>query len=98
MIKRRVIRGAIVLTIMLALLLSIRFLATREQENLKLPDMGGVFSVRLENLDFTTEITGMLSDGVIDEVPYEEYEDVFAEVEAIPVSGGYSNKVLRWEY
>ena len=96
MIKRRVIRGAIVLTIMLALLLSIRFLATREQENLKLPDMGGVFSVRLENLDFTTEITGMLSDGVIDEVPYEEYEDVFAEVEAIPVSGGYSNKVLRW--
>jgi len=40
----------------------------------------------------------MLSDGVIDEVPYEEYEDVFAEVEAIPVSGGYSNKVLRWEY
>ncbi|NMB34216.1 MAG: delta-lactam-biosynthetic de-N-acetylase [Clostridium sp.] len=57
-----------------------------------LPDMGGIHSVSLDNLDFTTELTGMLSDGVIDEIPYEEYEDVFAE--AIPAS--YNNKILRW--
>ncbi|GAE88057.1 polysaccharide deacetylase [Acetivibrio straminisolvens JCM 21531] len=86
-------KGVIVIVIAVCLLLAIRFLPGGEQENLELPDMGGVYSVSLNNLDFSTEITGMLSDGVIDEVPYEEYEDVFAE--ALPVSG-YSNKVLRW--
>ncbi|HHV29685.1 delta-lactam-biosynthetic de-N-acetylase [Acetivibrio mesophilus] len=86
-------KGVIAISIAAVLLLTISFLAGRGEEKLELPDMGGVYSVSLDNLDFSMEVTGMLSDGLIDEVPYEEYEDVFAEV--LPVSG-YNNKVLRW--
>ena len=83
----------IVLTIATGLLLTIGILGRGKRDSLNLPDMGGVYSVSLDNLDFSTEITGMLSEGVIDEIPYEEYEDVFAQVQSV---SGYSNKVLRW--
>ena len=54
-------------------------------------DLETSYSVGLENIDFSNEITGILNEGVIDEIP--EYEDIFVEAFS---TVSYSNELLRW--
>ena len=68
----------------------INIISKDTNNNLYLPDLGGVYSASFDDIDFSTEITGMLSEGVIDEVIYEE---AFVENS---YSGEYKNNLLRW--
>jgi len=81
-------RKMFILCILVAALLTVNLLTRENTDN---PESDGVFSVNLDNIDFSNEITGMLSEGVINEIP--EYEDVF--VESVG-NGEFSNKLLRW--
>ncbi|MFZ5989008.1 MAG: delta-lactam-biosynthetic de-N-acetylase [Bacillota bacterium] len=81
----------IILCVLFFSLFTINFISRGQSEKLNLPDLGGVYSVSLDNIDFSTEITGMLSDGVVSEVP--DDKDVFVETS---MNGQFSNKVLRW--
>jgi len=68
----------------------INIISRDTNNNLYLPDLGGVYSASFDDIDFSTEITGMLSEGVIDEIAYEE---AFVDNN---YSGAYKNNLLRW--
>ena len=80
----------IVLCLLIFALLTINIISRENSSNLYLPDLGGVYSASFDDIDFSTEITGMLSEGVIDEIAYEE---AFA---GNNYSGEYKNDLLRW--
>ncbi|MDQ2085977.1 delta-lactam-biosynthetic de-N-acetylase [Herbivorax sp. ANBcel31] len=79
--------------IVLAIIIAVYFITGEKTsgDELKEPDLKEVYSVSLENIDFSNEITGLLSEGVIDEIP--EYEDVFVDAFS---TDSHSNKLLRW--
>jgi phosphomannomutase len=83
-------RKLVVLCLLIIALLMINIISKDTNNNLYLPDLGGVYSASFDDIDFSTEITGMLSEGVIDEVIYEE---AFVENS---YSGEYKNNLLRW--
>ncbi len=83
-------KKVVVLCLLIFLLLTINFLSREKGNFLSLPDLGGVYSASLEDIDFSTEITGMLSEGVIEEVISEE---VFV---GENTSSEFSNRLLRW--
>ena len=83
-------RKVIVLCLLIFTLLAINIISRNQDSNLYLPDLGGVYSASFEDIDFNAEITGMLSEGVIEEVIYEE---AFVENN---YSGEYKNNLLRW--
>jgi len=68
----------------------INIISRDTNNNLYLPDLGEVYSASFDDIDFSTEITGMLSEGVIDEIAYEE---AFVDNN---YSGAYKNNLLRW--
>lgn len=80
----------IVLCLLIFALLTINIISRESNNNLYLPDLGGVYSASFDDIDFSTEITGMLSEGVIDEIAYEE---AFVDNN---YSGAYKNNLLRW--
>lgn len=81
-------RKVFILCFLVAALFAVNLLTRGNTDN---NESDEVFSVNLDNIDFSNEITGMLSEGVINEIP--EYEDVFVENVG---SGEFSNKLLRW--
>ncbi|NLL06270.1 MAG: delta-lactam-biosynthetic de-N-acetylase [Clostridiaceae bacterium] len=83
-------KKVIVLCLLIFALLMINIISKEQSENLCLPDLGGVYSATFEDIDFSTEITGMLSEGVIEEIICEE---VFVDNK---YSGEYKNNLLRW--
>lgn len=83
-------KKVVVLCLLIFLLLTINILSREKENFLSLPDLGGVYSASLDDIDFSTEITGMLSEGVIEEVISEE---VFV---LDNISNQYSNRLLRW--
>ncbi len=83
-------RKVIVLCLLIFALLMINIISREQVSNLCLPDLGGVYSASFEDINFNTEITGMLSEGVIEEVIYEE---AFV---GNNYSGEYKNNLLRW--
>lgn len=80
----------IVLCLLIFALLTINIISRESNTNLYLPDLGGVYSASFDDIDFSTEITGMLSEGVIDEIIYEE---AFS---GNNYNGEYKNDLLRW--
>ena len=83
-------RKLVVLCLLIFALLTINLITRDRDSNLCLPDLGGVYSASYNDIDFNTEITGMLSEGVIEEVIYEE-----AFVSNYSV-GEFKNNLLRW--
>lgn len=83
-------RKLVVLCLLIIALLMINIISRDTNNNLYLPDLGGVYSASFDDIDFSTEITGMLSEGVIDEIAYEE---AFVDNN---YSGAYKNNLLRW--
>ena len=83
-------RKVIVLCLLIFALLTINIISREQGSNSCLPDLGGVYSASFEDIDFNTEITGMLSEGVIEEVICEE---AFV---GNNYSGEYKNNLLRW--
>ena len=83
-------RKLVVLCLLIIALLMINIISRDTNNNLYLPDLGGVYFASFDDIDFSTEITGMLSEGVIDEIAYEE---AFVDNN---YSGAYKNNLLRW--
>lgn len=83
-------RKVVVLCLLIIALFTINIVSRDQDSSSCLPDLGGVYSSSFDNIDFSTEITGMLSEGVIEEVIYEE---AFI---GNNVSGDYKNNLLRW--
>lgn len=83
-------RKLVVLCLLIIALLMINIISRDTNNNLYLPDLGGVYSASFDDIDFSTEITGMLSEGVIEEIAYEE---AFVDNN---YSGEYKNNLLRW--
>ncbi|OPZ90328.1 MAG: Peptidoglycan-N-acetylmuramic acid deacetylase PdaA precursor [Firmicutes bacterium ADurb.Bin419] len=83
-------KKVVVLCLLILALLTINILSSENEKLMSLPDLGGVYSASMEDIDFSTEITGMLSEGVIEEVISEE---VFV---GENTSGEFSNRLLRW--
>jgi len=83
-------KKVMVLCLLILLLFTINFIRHSNDSDLCLPDLGGVYSASFEDIDFSTEITGMLSDGVIEEVICQE---AFVENN---YNGEYKNNLLRW--
>ena len=83
-------RKLVVLCLLIIALLMINIISRDTNNNLYLPDLGEVYSASFDDIDFSTEITGMLSEGVIDEIAYEE---AFVDNN---YSGAYKNNLLRW--
>ncbi|TYQ15527.1 UNVERIFIED_CONTAM: peptidoglycan-N-acetylmuramic acid deacetylase [Acetivibrio alkalicellulosi] len=84
-------RKVFVVCIALFVLLAVNFVSRNYRQKSNLSSVEEVYSISLENIDFSNEITGMLNEGVINEIP--QYEDVFVETLSCD---NYSNSVLRW--
>jgi peptidoglycan-N-acetylmuramic acid deacetylase len=80
----------IIVCFLVVMLLAINLLFGNKKENTDVPERKA-WTASLDNIDFSDEITGMLSEGTIDEML--DYEDAFVETIG---SGQHSNKVLRW--
>ncbi|MCX7923519.1 MAG: delta-lactam-biosynthetic de-N-acetylase [Clostridia bacterium] len=83
---------ATVLAIGLALLV-INTGCGKEIDTSRLSDLGGVFLHDEEDLDFSMEVSGRLSE---DPVVSTTFEGVDVEIMQPSVDGEYSNKILRW--
>ncbi|WP_010244050.1 delta-lactam-biosynthetic de-N-acetylase [Acetivibrio cellulolyticus] len=80
----------LVLFLLIFALVTINVISRDVDNSLNLPDLGGAYSASSDDIDFSTEVTGMLSEGVIEEVIPEE---VFVDVNT---NGEFSNNLLRW--
>lgn len=88
--KKQWLAFGIVVFVIIAVNIAMRMWQKGQVE--KLPELEEAeSSISLENIDFSNEITGMLNDGIIDEIP--EYEDIFVETFS---TDSCSNKLLRW--
>lgn len=86
-------RKVLILSVVVFIIIAVNIISRIERSDNKeqLSDLEMTYSVGLENIDFSNEITGLLSEGVIDEIP--EYEDVFVEAFS---TAAHSNELLRW--
>lgn len=80
----------VILCLLILTLLSINIISKEKKCSSNLPDLGGVYSASSDDIDFSNEITGMLSEGVIEEV---DAEEAFV---GDNTGGEFSNKLLRW--
>ena len=86
-------RKVLILSVVVCIIIAVNIISRMERSDSgeQLPDLETTYSISLENIDFSNEVTGLLSEGIIDEIP--DYEDVFVEAFS---TASHSNELLRW--